>query len=238
MSSSSTLNTQVMLNTQPIKVLLLDVEGTTTRMQFVSEVLFPYAKDHLASYMVSHANTPALQALVTAIQAEVPHQSAELTLQQWMADDRKHPHLKTIQGWVWQAGYLQSQLKGHVYDDVPVVLAEWKLANKQVAIYSSGSVLAQQLLFRHSTAGDMTPYIDHYFDTAVGVKQSASSYTTIANTLGVTPSAILFASDIAEELEAAQQAGLAVVHLHRGDNPQFKPYAGHHWPTLASLPTV
>jgi enolase-phosphatase E1 len=211
------------INPTPYHAVLLDVEGTTTRVQFVTECLFPYAAQALSGFIGDAANTERWQPLAKQITTEAPHQPAETTVREWMAQDVKHPLLKTLQGWLWQAGYESGNIQGHVYADVPQAFADWQAAGKGIHIYSSGSVLAQQLLFGHSVAGDLRPYIGQYFDTAVGPKRDPASYHAIAQQLALAPANILFASDIAEELIAAQTAGLQVVQVQRPDHPGFIP---------------
>jgi enolase-phosphatase E1 len=211
------------LDVNAISTVLMDVEGTTTRVQFVFEVLFPYAQANLAAYLATHAADTQLQAVLQQIAAEQPNNPVEHTLRQWMAQDVKHPLLKQIQGWLWQAGYEAGQLDGHVYADVPLAFQQWQGLGKRLAIYSSGSVLAQQLLFRHSVAGDLCPYLEAHFDTGVGAKQQPSSYQHIASHLNEPPHAILFLSDVAEELTAAKHAGMQVAQIYRPDHPRFIP---------------
>jgi enolase-phosphatase E1 len=217
------------MNTRPT-TLLLDVEGTTTQLQFVHEVLFPYAQHELHNYLMANTNHAGLTNLLEAVSRENPQHPPEHTLQQWMANDVKHPLLKTLQGWLWESGYQQGVLQGHVYDDVLPAFSRWTAQGLQLGIYSSGSILAQQLLFKHSIAGNLRPYLSHHFDTGVGPKQQASSYGTIAQHLGQAPDGILFLSDIAPELQAAQQAGMAVMQVCRADNPNF--IAGGGWPVI------
>ena len=130
----------------------------------------------------------------------------------WLMDrDRKSPGLKSLQGKIWQAGYESGELKGQVYPDVPPALARWQALNRRVCIFSSGSILAQKLLFAHTTVGDLTPFISAYFDTTMGAKTEADSYREIAAVLALGPQEIMFLSDVEAELDAAQAAGLQPV---------------------------
>jgi enolase-phosphatase E1 len=142
-----------------------------------------------------------------------------------MHRDRKSTALKSLQGRIWEGGYRSGAVKSHVYPDVPLALERWRALGWSVAIFSSGSVLAQRLLFEHTVAGDLTPLIDAYFDTTTGPKREAGSYRRIAEKLRVEPGAILFVSDVPAELDAARTAGLATaLCLREGALP---PSAGH-----------
>jgi enolase-phosphatase E1 len=138
----------------------------------------------------------------------------------WLMDrDRKSTGLKALQGRIWEDGYRRGELRGEVYDDVPAALDRWRESGRRVAIFSSGSVLAQQLLFRHSTVGDLTRFLDAHFDTTTGPKREADSYMRMAHRLGVPPGAVLFVSDVAEELDAARAAGMDTALCARGALP-------------------
>jgi enolase-phosphatase E1 len=223
------------LRARGVEAVVLDIEGTTTPLSFVHDVLFPYARAHLEAFVAD----PAHDDVVTDVSARLEHEHAaevDLTAPAWhastaearrssviayavflMACDRKSPALKTLQGHIWAEGYRRGALRGVVYDDVPPALERWHSAGITLAIYSSGSVQAQQLIFSTTAAGDLTKYFSHYFDTAVGPKRSPDSYTHIATALGIAPSRILFVSDLAEELAAARLAGLQVVIAVRSD---------------------
>jgi len=185
--------------------LLLDIEGTTTPISFVYEVLFPFARSRMADYLRDHPDDPDVQALPEDVFA-------------LMDKDSKIGPLKAIQGRIWEAGYRSGALRGQVFPDVPERFAAWHGADHSVNIYSSGSVLAQQLLFGHSEAGDLTRFLDAYYDTGVGPKKEASSYRRIAAELGEPG---LFVTDIVAEAEAAQAAGWTAVIMDRpGNAPQ------------------
>jgi enolase-phosphatase E1 len=217
-------------------MILLDIEGTTTPIAFVTETLFPYARRHLASYLDQHGNTSESRATMARLREEydadrVRHEPVPewtpLAYLTWLMDrDRKSPALKELQGRVWEEGYRNGTLVGEVFADVPPALARWRDAGVAVGIYSSGSVLAQQWLFRRSSAGDLTPYLSWHFDTAVGAKQDAASYARIARDVNVDPDEILFVSDVARELDAARTAGMQTALIARpGNAPQ--PETGH-----------
>lgn len=221
--------------------ILLDIEGTTTPIAFVTQVLFPFARRHLHSYLDQHAGSPAHATLVTGFRAEhaldslrgdpVPawidappsaQRASVAAYAGWLMDrDRKSPALKDLQGRIWEAGYEHGELVGEVFPDVPRALRRWQERKVPVGIFSSGSVLAQQLLFGHSSAGDLTPFLQWYFDTRVGPKVEPESYRTIAQTIGVSGESILFVSDVTRELTAARAAGMQVrLSLRPGNAPQ------------------
>jgi enolase-phosphatase E1 len=185
-------------------VLLLDIEGTTTPLAFVTDTLFPYARARLAAFLAREGRADQAAAFLAE-----------------MDRDSKSSALKELQGRIWEDGYASGELTGAVFDDVPRAFARWHAASRPIAIFSSGSVLAQQLLFRHSRAGDLTPFIARYFDTRVGAKRDAASYARIASTLAVAPAALTFVSDIVAELDAARAAGMqTILSLRPGNHPQ------------------
>lgn len=204
----------------PIRVILTDIEGTTSAVSFVFEVLFPYAFEHLPQFVIEHALEPAVAAQLDAVRAESGEAGADLirvieVLLQWIVEDRKATPLKTLQGMVWQQGYEAGQLKGHVYPDAVEALRRWHEEGYALYVYSSGSVQAQQLLFGCSVAGDLSSLFDGYFDTTSGPKREARSYLNITDAIGVPGDEILFLSDVVEELDAAQQAGMQTIGLAR-----------------------
>lgn len=211
-----------------IRAVLLDIEGTTTPIAFVTEVLFPYARRHLRRYLEQHVGSPAHEPLWATLRleheaerrssADVPAwtetpRSSRITAIEayvdWLMDrDRKSTGLKELQGRIWEEGYARGDLLGQVFPDVPVALSRWHAEQRPVCIFSSGSTRAQQLLFQHSSAGDLTPYLAAYFDTTTGPKAEPSSYTRIAEALGMAPAAIVFVSDVTRELDAARASGM------------------------------
>jgi enolase-phosphatase E1 len=220
-----------------IRGVVLDIEGTTTPIAFVYDVLFPYARERLASHLEAHVRPEQRADLVAGLADEHAEELARgddppdlpdtsdaslVRYLTWMMDrDRKSPALKLLQGWIWELGYADGTLKGEVYPDVPPALTRWQDDGLTVAIYSSGSVLAQQLIFGHSTLGDLTGAIDAYFDTAVGPKRAVQSYGKIAERLGLEPTTVLFVSDVVAELEAARAAGLrTALCVRRGNAAQ------------------
>lgn len=204
----------------PVQAILTDIEGTTTSISFVHEILFPYAKTHVRSYILAHESEPAVTKIIQEVKeiAETPDADLEqviTTLISWMNQDKKITPLKTLQGMMWKEGYEQGGFQGHVYKDAFQELTNWHEQNIPLYVYSSGSVPAQKLLFSHSTYGDLTPLFCNYFDTKVGGKKESSSYRTITAQIGLPAENILFLSDITEELDAAKDAGMQILLLLR-----------------------
>ena len=195
-----------------MKYILTDIEGTTTSISFVHEVLFPYSKKMLEQFVFDHLDSEAVKKCVNEA-------GSTAILLKWIEEDKKEPALKTLQGLIWDEGYKSGALKGHIYDDVPAALEKWTNTGMKVGIYSSGSVQAQKLIFGYSIYGDLNKYFSHYFDTGVGHKRDAQSYQNIVNELKINPEDILFLSDIVEELDAAKKIGMQTLQLVRSDIP-------------------
>lgn len=224
-----------MTQQRPLAVLM-DIEGTTTAIAFVKERLFPFAEEALDGFLAAHGAQPAVAAILREVRDAAPGVEPAATLRGWMAADAKVTPLKALQGMIWRQGYADGRIRGHLWPDVAPCLRAWAAAGLRLAIYSSGSVEAQQDLFGHSEAGDLTALLTGGFhDTRVGAKREAASYTAIARGLGVEPGAILFLSDIAEELDAAQAAGLRTCQLVRAADGT-KPSGRH--PEAADFPAV
>lgn len=205
------------------KIFLFDIEGTTTDINFVHKVLFPYSLENISSFITNNFSNEIVKKSINDVVCTVLNEEkrpinqneAILYLQKWIRDDRKHSALKEIQGLIWDDGYKKAHFKGHVYEDVPPCFKRIIERKDKIAIYSSGSVHAQKLIFGFSIFGDLTPYISHYFDTKVGAKREVESYKNISNLLNEKSSNITFYSDIPQELEAAKLAGLNVKHVLR-----------------------
>lgn len=228
-----------------VNVVLLDIEGTTTPVTFVYDVLFPYARERLRTSLraLRYGRRDEVFALLREEHARQSRSEAALPvwkegnarersesaalLCEWLMDrDVKAPGLKLLQGIIWEDGYSNGTLIGEVFPDVPAALRRWTGAGKTVAIYSSGSVLAQRLIFGHTKYGDLTTLLSAFFDTGVGPKKEAASYTRIAAALGVAASRILFISDSVAELEAARAAGMQIaIALRPGNSVLEKPPA-------------
>lgn len=202
-----------------IQAILTDIEGTTSSLSFVKDVLFPYARRHLAEYVASQRDNPDVRRCLDEVRALA---GAELTdaqvieqLLRWIDEDRKITPLKTLQGMIWAEGYKSGAFQGHVYDDAVEKLRAWQQRGLRLFVYSSGSVYAQKLIFGHTAFGDLTPLFEGYFDTTIGGKREADSYRKIASAIKAPPQDILFLSDIKEELDAATAAGMQTVWLVR-----------------------
>lgn len=193
----------------PPKVILLDIEGTTTSIAYVADVLFPYARARIPAWVPIHREELA------PVIAAMPPGDPVATLLAWMDIDAKETALKHIQGRIWREGYEAGELKAHVYPDTPEALKRWTAAGIRVCIYSSGSIEAQKLIFGHSEAGDLTSYLSGYFDTTTGPKRDPESYAKIAAALDLDPAEILFVSDVAAETDAATSAGLRALLIDR-----------------------
>ncbi|MGC9457441.1 MAG: acireductone synthase [Halothiobacillaceae bacterium] len=207
-----------------VRAVLTDIEGTTSSLSFVKDVLFPYARAQLGDYLREQADELAVAEQLSAVRREIRMPDASLeqvidTLIKWIDEDRKITPLKALQGLVWAEGYRRGDFRGHVYDDAVAGLRRWKAAGLDLYVYSSGSVQAQKLLFGHSEAGDLTGLFSGYFDTRVGQKREAESYRQIAQQIGLPAEQILFLSDVPGELSAAHQAGMPVIGLARGADP-------------------
>jgi enolase-phosphatase E1 len=188
-----------------VKAILTDIEGTTSSIAFVAEVLFPFAHAHLADYVAAHAaETAPILAEVAASEPGDP----VATLLRWIDEDRKATPLKALQGMIWADGYASGAFTGHVYPDAVAGLKRCHAAGVTLYVFSSGSVAAQKLLFGHSDAGDLTPLFAGYFDTTTGPKREAASYAKIATAIGEAPGDIVFLSDTPEEVAAARAAGM------------------------------
>ena len=220
--------------------MLLDIEGTTTPIDFVHTTLFGYARARVNAFLQQHWDDPEVRADITGLEAERAGESSHPAPPAWRDDptavtsyvhwlmdrDRKSTGLKSLQGKIWEEGYRSGCLRGEVYPDVPPALERWQRAGTAVAIFSSGSVQAQRSLFRNSTAGDLSRFLQGYFDTTTGPKSAPESYTRIAAALGRPPSDVLFVSDVGAELDAARKAGMRTALSVRG--PESPPVAESH----------
>lgn len=217
-----------------MKVILLDIEGTTTPIDFVHKTLFPYAEKKIDEYVTEYFDQiqPEISQLKTEYKKDFSEQiyrrdfreTAPETVTEYLKflieADRKSTPLKSLQGKIWQAGYESGELESVMFDDVQVAFEKWKAENKAIAIYSSGSVLAQKLIFKYSNFGDLTTYISNYFDTNIGHKREAESYVKIAHALNHPPNRITFVSDVPAELNAAKIAGYETfLSIRKGNAP-------------------
>lgn len=206
-----------------IKAIVTDIEGTTSSIEFVHDVLFPYASRELPSFLRECSEHPEIAKLLNDVRREADEVDATLDriieiLQSWIEADRKATSLKELQGHVWRRGYECGDYTGHVYDDAADRLRRWSKLGIDLYVYSSGSVEAQKLIFGFSDAGDLRPIFSGYFDTRIGHKREVASYVAITESIGSSAHEILFLSDVAEELDAAAEAGLQTVQLVRQDD--------------------
>ena len=228
-----------------LRGVLLDIEGTILPKTYVTEVLFPYARKHLATYLHAHQKDQTVRRWAAMCQETIAKESGTWLsvddmvgiLTQWMTGDRKHQGLKALQGLIWEEGYRTGVFAPHLYGDVVPALRRWRHEHLQLAIYSSGSEQAQRLLLEHTTEGDLTPLFCCFFDTGIGSKLKPASYGCIADRLEFHPTEVLFLSDAEQELDAAVAAGLLAAQVVRpGTNPgarhptisTFDDLFGHH----------
>jgi enolase-phosphatase E1 len=214
-----------------IRAIVTDIEGTTSSIDFVRDVLFPYARKRLPAFVETHADQSELQhwlheAAREADVIEAPRQAIIEMLLRWIDEDRKSTALKALQGMIWKQGYEAGDYRAHLYPEVAARLRQWRADGLRLYVYSSGSVTAQQLFFRYSEAGDLTPLFAGYFDTQTGAKREVGSYRRIADAIGENPAHLLFLSDIVEELDAAAAAGWHTVWLVR--DPSVQPVDPRH----------
>ncbi len=204
-----------------ISAILTDIEGTTSSISFVKEVLFPYARKRLPAFVVTHADKPEVQHWLHEVAREAGLVSAseqeliELLIG-WIDSDRKSTALKALQGMIWADGYANADFRAHIYADAARGLQKWSACGLRLYVYSSGSVPAQKLLFANTEEGDLSTVFSGYFDTETGAKRDSASYARIASAIAFAPAEILFLSDIAEELDAARTAGMQTILVARG----------------------
>lgn len=218
------MTTGAMANRTRPAAILTDIEGTTTPIAFVRDTLFPFARARLAGFVRDRGDEPPVRAALDAARAEMGEPDASPdevidALTGWIDADRKAPPLKILQGLIWEAGYRDGSLTAPVYDDAAAALTRWHEAGIRLAVYSSGSVAAQKLLFGHSSHGDLTGLFEGWFDLETGSKLEPVSYRRIAESLDLETGDILFLSDHPGELDAAREAGLRTVRSDRGDPP-------------------
>lgn len=222
-----------------IKAIVTDIEGTTTSVSFVFDVLFPYAKERLPAFIREHAGDAAVREQLAAVSKEVDRELSDdevvAELLAWIEADRKATPLKALQGLVWTAGYESGAFKGHVYDDAAEHLRKWHADGMKLFVYSSGSVKAQKLLFGHSDHGDLTSLFSGYFDTTTGPKRDADSYRKIVAEIGLPASDILFLSDVEAELSAASAAGMKTAWLVREGEVDDEAFF-HQYASFADIP--
>ncbi len=207
-----------------IRAVVTDIEGTTTPIAFVHEVLFPYARKRLAAFVEQNEGDPEVASALRDARelGGVPNADRDATialLHSWMDEDRKAGPLKLLQGLIWRRGYEEGVLKGVVHDDAAAMLRHWHGKGLRLFVYSSGSEEAQRLIFGYSDKGDLAPLFEDFFDTRIGAKLESASYRAIADAARLPAQAMLFLSDHAGEIAAAQEAGMKVVRIDRALSP-------------------
>ena len=213
-----------------VDAILTDIEGVTGSISFVKDILFPYAKQHLAAYIMARETDAAVERILDEARAESGQPDADTarliaTLTSWIDEDKKITPLKELQGLIWEDGYRQGRLTAHVYEDAVDYLRKWRQAGKSLYVYSSGSVKAQKLLFEHTEYGDLRSLFSGYYDTRTGQKIDPASYREITRQIGQASHRILFLSDVVAELDAARAAGMSTALLVR--DGQIADAAGH-----------
>lgn len=203
-----------------IRAILTDIEGTTSSLSFVKDILFPYARARMADFVRSHAEDEIIRGWLNEAREAVGDSTLDDEgvighLLAWLDEDRKITPLKALQGLIWEEGYRQGDFQGHVYEDAVRHLRAWHAQGLRLFIFSSGSVYAQELLFAHTAFGDLRPLFSGHFDTRIGAKQDPDAYRKIASSIGFAPEAILFLSDTEGELHAAREAGMNTFRLVR-----------------------
>jgi enolase-phosphatase E1 len=204
--------------TLPPAAIVTDIEGTVARISFVHEVLFPFARARMAGFLRDFKDRPDVARELVEVARLAPGGDPVATLLGWMDADAKIGPLKALQGLIWAEGYADGSLHGELYPDVAPYLRRWRTAGVRLFVYSSGSVAAQRLLFRHAGDGDLEGLFSGFFDTGVGPKREAGSYAAIARALGLPAGEILFLSDVAAELDAAASAGFRTCQLVRPED--------------------
>lgn len=220
-----------------VQAVLCDIEGTTSSLSFVHDVLFPLSYDRMEDFIKQNWDSDSIRQEIQKIQSQSGNSQRDeiiKTLRNWINEDRKEGPLKSIQGKIWKDGFESGIIRGHVYNDVLSNFREWQNSGIRICIFSSGSVEAQKLLFRYSEAGDLSQFISAYFDTATGPKKESSSYKKIASELSLPSESILFLSDVQSELDAARTAGMQTIQLLRESVIQNS--SGH--PTVSSFDEI
>jgi enolase-phosphatase E1 len=211
--------------TKAPRAALIDIEGTIGSIRFVKDVLFPYARRRLRTFVLENAERPEVAEQLAAVASEAGSEddlnALAGQLERWSDEDRKATPLKTLQGMIWASGYASGELVAHLYDDAVRALRRWSEHGLPVHVYSSGSIAAQRLYFAHTGFGDLGALLAGHFDTTTGPKQDAQSYRRIADAVGLRPDELTFLSDVAAELVAAREAGLGAIQLLRDDQQSW-----------------
>ncbi len=233
--------------------ILLDIEGTTSSVSFVYDVMFPFVRRELDKYLCANWDSAALNEVCDLIAKDAGYESfvvwcgneTEVGKRQQliraevlrlMDGDVKATGLKALQGLIWQSGFESGEMRAHIYDDVLPAIQAWNDAGCDVRIFSSGSIAAQKLFFGHTAAGNLLHLFRSHYDTTTGPKKKAVSYQAIAKDFGLPPAQILFLSDVPDELDAARAAGLPTGLCKRPGNAKVA--AGHGHPEITSFNQV
>lgn len=231
------------------RMILLDIEGTVSPLAFVHDVMFPYARAQVRPFLQGHWDDSRVQTALAQMATDAGASAfadwyagdadavsfVVAEVEKLMAVDAKTSGLKLLQGLVWEKAFESGLLRGELFMDVPPAMQSWHAGGIQLSIYSSGSVHAQRLFFSHTNAGDLTPLLTGYYDTAVGSKRESASYTAIAGAADVEVGEVLFVSDVVAELDAAHAAGMKTALALRPGNPNVPP---HSHPTLATFSEI
>ncbi len=220
------------------KVILTDIEGTTTSISFVHDVLFPYSHKALPSFVRENVSVPIIATILEQVRTEIGNPTADveiliLKLLNWIEEDVKVTPLKTLQGLIWENGYLNGEIQGHLYEDAYQELISWYEQGIRLCVYSSGSIKAQKLLFQHSIFGDVSYLFEQYFDTTTGQKKEAGSYSKISQVLDVAAREILFLSDVEAELRAGAKIGMGTMMVARETKPQTTFIVAENFPQVS-----
>tara|TARA_R110001592_G_scaffold214273_4_gene467194 strand:- start:298 stop:1044 length:747 start_codon:yes stop_codon:yes gene_type:complete len=214
----------------PMKIaaVVTDIEGTTSSIGFVHDVLFPYALKHIGNFVREHSEERDVMRVLVRISANTGialHKLEDIIklLQQWIREDSKDTELKALEGMLWEKGYKQGLYQAHVYPEVPEVLQGWQQEERNIYVYSSGSIKSQQLFFRFSECDDMRLLFSGYFDTTIGPKTEVKSFIKLAEAIALRPEAIMFISDVKEELDAAAYAGFQTIWMLRPEETALDP---------------
>jgi len=207
-----------------VKAIVCDIEGTTTSLSFVKDLLFPYARRHMSEYVRENMKNLTIAKLLDDVKLTMHRPDATLEdiidqLERWIDEDKKITPLKAIQGYIWEVGFKNGDYHGHVYADAYKKLKDWHASGINLYVFSSGSVYTQKLIFSHTEYGDLTPLFSDYFDTNVGSKSDPKSYVKIAENTGYLTTEIVFLSDTKHELDAAKSVGLSTVWVVRDESP-------------------
>lgn len=214
------------VTTQPVRAIVMDIEGTTGAARHVFDVLFPYSRTRMRAWVEQHADDPVTHQAIVEVAALLGVETTEIDaivqqLVDWIDHDVKSAPLKAIQGQIWGQGFAAGELTSHMFDDVAPALQAWRDMGVTLCVYSSGSVAAQKALFAHTPQGDLDQLIDANFDiTTAGPKRESASYRRIAEVLGIRPDQLLFLSDIQAEIDGARAAGWQAVGVLRQGEEQ------------------